>query len=347
METVDCAGSEESGGHSQALQLGLGRVVMADAEIDERLFRWLVTLLPGLPPATVSLLFRADSSESKVKRIQSLLRHNQLDSRVIKVGVVDLGGTLRRMAELRKRRNALVHAFYDAEYTEDGSVRRFTSRDRVVDTVSLSEAEEVARELSEVSDLLEVLRQAFEYQRHGQQRLEALALLEDARELLVVSRLAATEKLTSLTTALRQPTARLAMGGLGQFRVLADHEDCRQDEVLCEVAPDVGRLDLYPDGREHPPLVGGDTGWVDATAKARAFDPNVKGMWVRRIHGQVQTSYASENPALLAENPWSLELRPQVFGTSPSMELVHQILESMEGFAPVEPSPDHGVQAGS
>lgn len=316
------------------LLLHLGRVVTADAEIDERLFRWLLTLLPTLHHEVVSLLFRSESSESKLRRIRELLKATGTTASEVKVGGLDLSQAFVTLTTLRRRRNQLVHAFYDTELSEDGDLRRFTSRDRTVDTVSLTELDEVAEGLLEVGRHLEALRQSWAYEASRRHDSQFLPLLEEARELLVVQRLMAQSRLEGVAAAFDRGRVRVALRGQGRWRILDDDEHHAEDEILCELHPSVGRLDLYANGQDNPPIVGGDTGWLDVSEQARNFDPDVQEMFIRRVHGEVSASYSSNHPSLAAENPWSLELAPQVFGSSPSFELLTQILSTFEGFSP-------------
>ena len=329
---------DEDMSDSDRFTASLGRVALADAEVDEWLVQVFIALLKPLSPSVVRTLVGSDNASQKASKLTKLLNEVNYAASTVGAQHPPVAVLLKRVGSLKERRDRLVHSFYDANQADDGSYRRFRSRTQATDVVTPAEIAELGDELEQLCQDLSALVRQLEHQHASAQDSWTLVAgqIEDCRELMVVSRLHQMGQLAPLAAAFEDhDQVTLAVYGYGRWRLVSDGTTPSAEcPTIAQISMTTGGIRiLTADGLIAETC---DTGWRDVTLLARADSPATKSAFLRRVHQEVR--YVQEGgeggfDALIVE-PDRLEAR--VFGRSSPWEQLPAAIRQLDGFRPAD-----------
>ncbi|MGP5305316.1 hypothetical protein [Brachybacterium alimentarium] len=315
------------------LAVALGQVALADAEADEWLVLVLGAILPSLTPEIIRVLVATDSARQKIDKIRNLLKQRGY----VHSGVGDqhdpIDTIAKKSRELTERRDLALHSFYGPP--SGAELKRFRSRRPDTPSTSIEELSQLARDIRATSEhwaavVRQLEHQATEYQN---QMNEAMALMEDSRELLPARRIS-DERLAALR-ANPEGEVRLALKGYGRWRPLSDDESLDEDEQLAILGV-VGNIRItLNDGRV---IEGVDTGWRDVTELAAQNDPDVELSLIRRVHDSVQFTQRGGKSLPVEDSMTPDTLHGRIFreGAMDALEALPDFVRNLDGFRPNE-----------
>lgn len=324
---------------SHRFRAALGRVALADAEADEWLVQVFIALLKPLSPSVIRTLVGSDSATQKASKLSKMLDELNYSASSIGAQHPPHASLLKGVGSLKERRDRLVHSFYDADQTADGSYRRYRSRTQAADVVTLAEIDQLGDELERLCQDLSALVRQLEHQHAAAQDSWTLVAghVEDCRELMVVSRLQQMDQLAPLAAAFAEhDEVTLAVYGYGRWR-LVPSGTTPSDEfpTIAQISMATGGIRIWTaDGLIVETC---DTGWRDVTSLARADYPETETAFLRRVGQEVR--YVQEGgeggvDALLFE-PDRLESR--VFGRSSPWARLPAAIRDLDGFRSADP----------
>lgn len=317
------------------LASALGKVALADAELDEWLVIVLAAILPALTLEIVRALVASDSSEQKLRKIRSLIKLRGYEHS----GVGDPHDTVETLIssskDLKSRRDLALHSYYASHDGEQ--LRRFRSRKPDTPPVSVSELDDLATQISDMTLQWAAVARQLEHQsaESPRQMDEASMLLEDCRELLPILRLS-DDRLAELRNT-TEGSVRLAIKGHGRWRILPVDETPDADEQVATLGPN-GKIEIvFSDGRV---LSGGDTGWLDMTKRAVEHDSGIQFSTIRRVHDTVLFTQSGGQPLPGEYGMYEDSLQKRVFheGAIDIADALPAYIHELEGFRP-SPNP--------
>lgn len=263
----------------QDLDRAVGRVALADAQVDEWLQQVLVALLSPMAPDVVRILTSPDNAVGKITKIRRLADRLGRLTTVPPGHEDDVSTRLTAIRKDKEERDLAMHSVYDTRSVDE--LRRFRSRSPEPNVVTTQSIAQLADRLESHASYLEAYVRFLETP-PTENDVESGAL-DDARELLLATRLRLTDDQIQDLRGVETP--RLAMRGMGQWRLLSTGEQASPDEIEAILDPSNGRIVCTrSDGST---FEGGDTGWRDVSNLARQADPSIQKAHIRRIHGQV------------------------------------------------------------
>lgn len=321
------------------LEVRIGKIALAQAEIDERLVDVLIELLQPLTASKVEILVGKSSLEAKLNLIKELCVHAGISiTDAMPSGVIpsDVFGRIKR---LNQDRNLAVHSYYSE--VKDGRVARFRSRKPTVETVSFAQLETLAVELSKCADALsefaELLSQCGDG--HSEHQPDWETAVRGVHEVITAGHLHERGTSTLLSSAFDiGAPIRLALDGTRR-RVLLEGQTPSTGEFSATIDPTNWLATIVsPQGER---LMFGDTGWRDVTALAREEDAGIVRATIRRIGSQVLLAVDGSDYGMSIAEEKKDRLAERAFGpiAEDAVDLPDWVL-NLPGFAPSRDNPE-------
>ena len=311
----------------------IGRIALAQAELDEWLVQVLISLLKPLPESRVQLLVSNRSLDQKCRLIRDIANDLELalDEKL------EFGDTpnqlLREIKKLNDERDRAVHSYYDR--INHDQTQRFRSRKPEVEPVQLSDLETLAENLSRCSGGLHDLVERFE--KGIEDQLEASSRWNDpvrgTHEVITAGHLLEREMVHDLAQSMddRRPV-RVAICG-PRRRFLKEEEKPLEGEFVANIDSSNWSANITsPDGEQ---IQFGDTGWRNITELAQEEDSSVKYAAIRRIDNTVLISFEGGEFAAADLPQIQNRLAKRAFGPGVDSTLkAPSWLMNLDGFRP-------------
>lgn len=313
----------------------VGRIALAQAQIDEWLVQILIELLRPLPESRVQILVGKMSLDQKTSLVRDLTKDMgwSLDLPLASGAVPSQ--TLKQVRTLNSARDRAVHSYYSR--VEADQVRQFRSRRPVVDAISLAElrtlGDGLVKCIAALREFADTLAESAEDQLQSGSRWGEV--VRGVHEVIVAGHLHEVGMLEAVSRGIRSGgSIRLALRGVKR-RILRDDEVPSPEEFLAEISVNNWLATITSPNGETLQFV--DSGWRDVTALAQAEDADVELAVIRRVGDSVQLSVAGGE---MATAPWPQavnRLAERAFGPIPDAGLkVPDWVRGLEGFAPTE-----------
>lgn len=311
----------------------VGRIALAQAQVDEWLVQVLIELLKPLPESRVQILVGANSLDQKASLIRKVANDLGLSLETPLASGAIPHEILKRAVTLNNARDQAVHSYY--AQVEQDAAKRFRSRRPEVGAVSLVELSKLGDDLlqcvGELRELADTLAQSAEDQLGAGSRWGEV--VRGVHEVIVAGHLYEQNLLDAVIREIEAGRpVRLGLSGTKR-RVVGVDEDVSPEEFLAEISTSNWLATISaPDGKV---IQFGDSGWRDVTVLARAEDPAVEYAVIRRVGDSVQLSVEGGEMATAVWPQSRDRLAERAFGPAVDPGLmVSDWVRRLDGFAP-------------